>query len=399
MKNAGGLGLKRDFSDSQVANSGYTINRKSSFMWYNKTMNNDFEDIDFDNARPARSRIAETVAAVARHRRESERNALIHEIAVVVGGLVLVGAIALLVRYQCQRSEQLEHERQTFARQQQAAEEAARREAAAQQLKIEEARKRAEDARRAAEQTRLENTRKQREQEQILRDNAILFRKALTCFRNGKIDYGRNASISDLPDKVTSEAKFLYLVPGGVSSFSLYDVFVRPGQPLAVRELSEKELPQDVAAEEFNRLIETTPCLTVRNFLDNPSLVGARPTLYFHSPVPRPQTASIPDADTSLNPSREEFGELYGALKAIGGGQLVYTYQIDVHIPGWQQDVPIQTVRFADEIGRNAFERSIQRELENRLRNSAPKGTRPIVTRELLESTLKKATVLLKIKR
>lgn len=363
-------------------------------------MNNDFDSDDFTEDRAGRPTIAETAAAVARHRRESERTALFHEIALVIGGLLLVGAIALVVRYQMQRNAELERDRQEFARQQQAAEEAQRREAAAQQLKLEAERRKAEEARRAAEQARREQDRKRQEEEQKLRENANFYRKALNCFRNGKIDYWRNASAADRPDKVSSEAKFLCLVPGGVSGFSLYDVFVQPGKPLAVHELSEKELPQQFDAERFSEFLKSRPCLVVRNLLGNDALSGSSPTLFFRTPVPRPKTARVPDVDTSLNPSREEFGELYGAIKAFGGGQLAYQYQIDVRLKGWTQDLPIQTVRFGQEIGRDAFERSIQRALENQLRSAPSRGPRPsTVTRELLEETLEKATVLLKTKR
>ena len=60
--------------------------------------------------------------------------------------------------------------------------------------------------------------------------------------------------------------------------------------------------------------------------------------------------------------------------------------------------VPL-TVRFGEETGREAFARVIQREFELQQRNVPAKEKRTAVTEALLETTLKKATVLIKVKR
>ena len=366
-------------------------------------MLDDFENNEFaagdENGREGRPTFAETTAAIARHRKEAERSNFLHGLALAVGGILLVGAFTFLCRYVLQWREARERERLELARELKEADQAQQREFMAHQLKIQEERRKAEEARRAAEQVRLEANRKLREQEQALRENSNLYRRAVNGFRGAKIDYWRNASVADRPDKVTAEAKFLCLVPGGVTGFSIYDVFVRPGQPLVVRELSEKELPKAVEEEKFSGLLKSRPCLCMRNLLENKSLSGEMPTAFFRTPTARPKTASIPEADATFNPSREEFGELYGALKALGNSKLAYTYQINVRIPDCAKELSIRTVRFGEEIGREAFARVIQREFELQQRNVPAKEKRTAVTEALLETTLKKATVLIKVKR
>jgi len=248
----------------------------------------------------AASLVAARTAAVARNRQKAARTALIHDLLRILGVVVLIGGVALIVHVKHQH--RLEEERQQAVRE--AAAQAARakeREAAAARAEARRAVERAE----AAEKRRQEEEKKQAlerkaEAKRQVEANRKRHQTALERFRGTVLELLSAAPAADLPARVVGETWYSCVTPAGRSGLTLYEIQALPGKDIHVTRLDEKGEVADVPLGEFNRLVSGSSYLLAK---------GTH--CYYKGTKNWQMRVSVPAAGEKLDPSHEDFRDLY----------------------------------------------------------------------------------------
>lgn len=327
-----------------------------------------------DPSRGSRSTLAETAAAVARRKKESERTALMHEI-MLIGGFLLVLAVGWFVwRAYMNKQAEMERIRHEYEMQEQQKQaeiaKAQREEAFARQEKLRKEReakalalKKEVEARRAAENAkRLE----------MEKANAAKLRikSLLTAFRGAEIDYYKNAMDAERPDKVGAEALFVCLMPGGGSGYELYEVRTKADGKMDSVRLTEKGDPEPVEEKAFGEMLKSVPSLILRDRGQDFSAPGSvkayllDPTRSKRGLRGAVNTCPPPSADSVFSPAREDFGALYDVARSLGCSKTAFKYKVYVRGGGLADPVFVKEMGFGEEIGRAELRDAVKKSLE-----------------------------------
>lgn len=312
-------------------------------------------------AAPGRSTIEQAAKAVSKRKRESERNALMHEVLIVIGTLVVVAVSFYAFRAYLRHKGELERRQHEYVLAEMAkAEEAERR-----RIADAEAFMKREREKRAKEQAEAERLRKEREErlaaEEKARGIAARFNAVKNMLRGSRIDYFRNAGDADRPSKAAEKSQFICLFPGG----DVYEVVIDPGKPVAAAVLSEKAPPEPVTEEAFARLSAKKPYVIMRDYGEQriePKSYLVRPSAMRRN---SPKVHPAPSATEEFNPSKVEFGELYDTVRGIGMSRTAFKYGVVFTSKAFPDEVEIpQTFDF----GRGLTRANLVREVDRAVR-------------------------------
>lgn len=333
----------------------------------------------FDPNRRQRASVAETAAAVARRKKEADRSALMHEVMVIGGLVVVLGVCGFLWHSHMQKKAELERQRHEYEMQEQAAqaerakqaraEEAARREKLQKEKEEKaEALRKEREAKRAAEEAKREAQAKAVKATQR-------FKALLGAFRAAEIDYFKNAVDAERPDKVGAAARFICLMPGGGSGCDLYEIETKADAPMTSVRLTETGDPEPVDEKTFADRLKATPSLVLRDRGIEGNTRTGELKAYFLDPTRSKRgfktTHPAPSADAVFSPSKEDFGALYDAVRALGCSRLAFKYKVSFKGGGLADPVPVKEVGLGDDLGRAAFGEAVRRVLEAKSRGRA----------------------------
>lgn len=314
--------------------------------------------------------IADTAAAVARRKQEANRTALMHELMLIVGFLAIIGVGWLVWSKYMEKQEALakqQHEYEMAERKAQAERDEARRQEDRKRREDMERKRTEERERRAKElEARRQAAEQKRLAQESARKNLERFRAMRTMFRGAEVDYYRNAADAERPDKVGAEALFVCMFPGGGDGCDFYELRTKAdGGPFESQKLVENGAPQPIAKEKFEEMLKTQPWLILRD--RGQGVVGTRAETkaYLFNPTrKRRGEIPVPDAEGSFSPTREEFGALCDAVKAIGCNKSAFKYRVEFRGGGLANPVLVKELALGEEIGRAAFREVVREELK-----------------------------------
>lgn len=232
-----------------------------------------------------------------------------------------------------------------------------------------EARKKAREEERLAE----ERERKRREAEEQARLEAQKaeelrrrrFAALVNDFKEIPLGYLRNAPREVLPGGVQSKTAFSCLMADEVDGLAFFRVHVTPGEPMSVLRFSPEHEPKQVPTEDFNKRCQEDSYLMVAD---------GRP--YFN-PVRKPvRTHPVPRDHIKFNPSREEFGELYGIVKELGLNTSLFRYDVYLQLNDGSKPLLVKQSVFGEELSNDIFRRAARERLEQEARWRAEEYSR-----------------------
>lgn len=327
-----------------------------------------------DPSRGSRSTLADTAAAVARRKKESERTALVHEIMLIVGFLLVLAAGWFVWRAYMNKQAEMERRRHEYEMQEQqkqaeiakaqqeelrAYREKLRKEKEAKDLAL----KKEREARLAAENA------KRAEQEKARRATERI-KSLLAAYRGAEIDYYKNAVDAERPDKVGAEALFVCLMPGGGSGYELYEVRTKSDGKMDTTRLNDKGAPDAVDEKTFGDMLKSVPSLILRDRgQDFTSRGDVKAYLLDPTRARRGLRGAVnmcpaPSADSVFSPSREDFGALYDVARTLGCSKTAFKYKVYVRGGGLSDPVFVKEMGFGEEIGRADLREAVKRSLE-----------------------------------
>ena len=297
--------------------------------------------------------IAARSAAVARNRQREARTAMVRDVMRIVFVAAIIGGIACVFFWkhkQTLEEERLRAENERRMQEEQARERkerdarfAAEREAqrkikqaeAEEKRRKEEERKRASEQQAAAARQRVANVKR--------------YKDAITRFRGATLDLISAAPPTDLPVNVTSETWYSCVVPGGRAGITLYEVQALPGKDIRVTRLEEAGEATDIKFEEFGHQMARMPFLLVKG------------TRCYYKPEHKTweRRVSVPAANAKLNPSSEDFRDLFEfAHKQFGKDSLV-SYEVSFRDVGGIE-TRILSVPFGEQFTRADVARGLE---------------------------------------
>ncbi|MGN0847770.1 MAG: hypothetical protein ACI4RA_10365 [Kiritimatiellia bacterium] len=307
--------------------------------------------------------IAQTAAAVSRHRRASERMSLVREVCLVAGMLLLIGGGYFALRAYLDHKaavERLRHENLMAEKARDEAADRARRE----EIATANQRAREEQAREMAERRRRQE--EARAAEAAARNRVARFRAVKDLMRAATLDHFRNADDAERPAKVKGEATFLCLFPGdGADGCAFYEVKTNPGGKPSASRIFEDRDPEAVSEEAFGKLAAKKPYLILRD------RGGTRNNLkaYLVVPTKARRAASdtpVPDATGVYCPARLDFGELYDAVRALGLSRAAFKYQVEFSAKALSAPVILsKAYTLNDTVTRAAVESAVNRAIRD----------------------------------
>ena len=316
--------------------------------------------------------IAARKAAVARNRRQAARISLLQDVLRIIGVLALIAGIAWFSHLK--HRQHMEEERQKaerervaqVAREKEREAEAARQEARrkvqmeAKRIADEEARRREEERLRKEEESRLQQA------------NIKRYQSALGRFKGAVLNMLSAAPPSDLPAKVMHETWFSCIVPGGRDGLMLFEILATPGQSLRVSRLNAEGKVEDVSLEDFNRHVAK-----------NSYLLSKGSYCYYNPANGRRWELRVPvlaEGET-LDPSREDFRDLYNTVRQLGLATSEFTYNVCFRDFGGGE-TRLLSIPFGGTVTRSAVQRSLQsaanpqrRQDDNALRTRMEQGS------------------------
>ncbi len=298
--------------------------------------------------------IAARSAAVARNRQKSERAALLRDAMRIIGVIVLVAGVGWIAHVKHQQTKEENREKALQEEKKRAAEEEKRKE---RERKFEEQRKARQEAIKAQElekQRAKEAERQEKEAKkkalQLQKDNIKRYQTAMGRFRGATLDLLSAAPASDIPAKVINESWFSCLVPGGRTGVALYEIHASPGKDMEVVLLDSDGKAQEINLEEFNHVVAKTSFLLSK---------GAR---CYYSPQRKGRwemRIPVPAEGETLDPSRNDFRDLYDIVRRLGIGASSLNYEVYFQELG-APETRIRVVPFGGTLNRSDIQSGLQ---------------------------------------
>lgn len=298
--------------------------------------------------------IAARKAAVARNRRQAARTSLLQDVLRIVGILALIAGVAWFMHMK--HRQHMEEERHRAERER-AAQIAREREQEAEAVRQEARRKAQMEAKRAAdEEARRREEEKRRvaaakaEAERVVQANIKRYQAALSRFNGAILGMLASAPPSDLPAKVVHETWFSCLVPGGRAGVMLYEILASPGQNLRISRLDAEGKAENVSLEDFNLQVAKSPYLLSKGSY-----------CYYNPANGRRWELRVPILTESekLDPSREDFRDLYNFVRQLGLVTSALSYNVFFRDFGGGE-TRILSVPFGGTVTRNDVQRGLQ---------------------------------------
>ena len=178
------------------------------------------------------------------------------------------------------------------------------------------------------------------------------FNETVARFAEATIaDWKEEASAKDKPTAKGPPLEYTALVPdtkGGCIflELSLACDKSKSIKPVKIRKITRTHGPVEISSEEFNKMIDKTPFLVLR---DGRS--------YYCSAKPaRKSGLPVPAEGKAFNPSQQEFGALYDQVFAAKLARPTIKYDVFLNHKQFKEKLPVATVAFGEEVPRARFE-------------------------------------------
>lgn len=266
--------------------------------------------------------IAARSAAVARNRQREARTAMVRDVMRIIFVAAIIGGIACVFFWKHKQT--LEEERLRALNEQRMREEQARerKERDARFAAEREAHRKIKQAE-ADERRRKEEERKRASEQQVaaarrLAANVKRYKDAIARFRGATLDLISSAPPADLPVNVSSETWYSCVVPGGRAGITLYEVQALPGKDIRVTRLEEAGEATDIKFDEFGHQMARMPFLLVKG------------TRCYYKPEHKTWEwrVSVPADNAKLNPSSEDFRDLFEFARKQFGKDSLVSYEV-----------------------------------------------------------------------
>ena len=336
-----------------------------------------------DPSRGTRSTLADTAEAVARRKKEADRSALMHEIMLIVGFLLVLGVGWYIWRGYMDRKAEMARKAHEYEMQEQAAQAERAKKERAEELARREKLQKEKEAKAAAlkaerEAKRAADAAKREAQEKA--NKAVQRIKALmAAFRGAEIDYFKNAVDAENPSKVGAEALFVCLMPGGGAGCDLYEIRTKADGPMESVLLKEDGKSEPISQEAFTAKLKSTPSLILRDRGLDTGTARADVKAYFLDPTRGKRgfknLVPCPSADSMFSPAKEDFGALYDAVRSLGCTKTAFKYKVSFKGGGLADPVFVKELGLGDELGRSAFREAVRKSLESTSRGRQVKDS------------------------
>ena len=182
-------------------------------------------------------------------------------------------------------------------------------------------------------------------------DSVAAYMNAEKDFRGATVDYWRNAPDADRPGKSKLPLQLSALVPTDKGKVALIVMASIPGKKMSYSELSPSAGTVELSKEAFGRLTAETPFLV---------LSGTH--AYFSSATKKAQPTDFPPPtkDAGFNPSRMEFGKLYGEVSRLGLQMGKFRYHVSFNAKGLHAPVDVADVKFGEEVPYASFVKALE---------------------------------------
>ena len=172
-------------------------------------------------------------------------------------------------------------------------------------------------------------------------------------FKGVSVDYWRNAPENDRPGKSKSPMKFKCLVADEAGAPVFLELNTARGAPMKVRRISANAGAVEMTKQEFDRLVGRSPYLVAR---DGRAYFAASRK---HSPA---ALYPVPDA-AGVNPSKIEFGSLYGLIEKMRIPAPKFRYDVQFVPKDGGKAIEIGEVGYGESLSRGDFARKAARYL------------------------------------
>lgn len=164
-------------------------------------------------------------------------------------------------------------------------------------------------------------------------------------FSDVTIDYWKNAPATDRPGKSGVPLTFLCLIPDENGQPLILQLHTSPGSKMKVERLSASHGKVDFGLERFNQLVKKTPYLIAREKRAYFAKSGAD---RLNRPFPFPEKGEV-------NPSRMDFGALYGVMETLKTAKPKFRYAVKFEVKGESGPIDVAKVGFGESVPRKNF--------------------------------------------
>ena len=165
-------------------------------------------------------------------------------------------------------------------------------------------------------------------------------------FTGATLAYWKDALPEDKPVAKGPPLTYAALVPDMRGGCMFLEVRLSGDNSMKIRKVTRTRA-KEVSRAEFNKMIEATPYLVMRE--------GR--AYYCSAGKPAPQTGlPVPAKGKAFNPSRQEFGALYDQVAKAKLPRPTFRYDVFLNLTQFKRKLPVATIGFGEEVSRDRFE-------------------------------------------
>ena len=172
------------------------------------------------------------------------------------------------------------------------------------------------------------------------------YNEAVGKFAGVSIAYWKDALPGDRPKKGDPDMDYTALVPAAQGGFNVLKIRLSGDNSMKIRCVTQTR-EVDVPRAEFNKMIETTPFLVMKD--------GRA----YYCPAGKPVRRTgfpVPKKGGAFNPSRLEFGPLYDLVPKSKIAKPAFKYDVFLDHEQFKKKLPVATVGFGEEVTHELFE-------------------------------------------
>lgn len=170
--------------------------------------------------------------------------------------------------------------------------------------------------------------------------------KPMELFAGATVAYWKDAVSADKPSPKGQPLMYTALVPDAKGGCDFLKILLAGNNSMKVQRIAPPH-EVDVPRAEFNKMVESTPYLVMRE--------GR--AYYCSAGKPVRQTGfAVPRKGEVFNPSRLEFGALYDLVFKAKLARPAFKYDVFLDHEHLKKKIPVATVEFGEEVAREFFE-------------------------------------------
>ena len=171
------------------------------------------------------------------------------------------------------------------------------------------------------------------------------YNEAVDKFAGVSIAYWKDALPGDRPKKGDLDMDYTALVPDAQGGFNVLKIRLSGDNSMKIRRVTPTR-EVDVPRAEFNKMVETTPFLVMKD--------GRAYYCSAGKPVRRTGFA-VPKKGEDFNPSRLEFGPLYDLVPKSKIAKPAFKYDVFLDHKQFKKKLPVATVGFGETVPHERF--------------------------------------------